>query len=181
MTLFNMDSEKMYLGEYWTNRYTIQASNLDAAVTVAAAIREVEKAASLSVVSLTRYRVSDRTPMTDVYQIVEDNQAGARSPTSDPLPLFCRVRCQFNTAGGGRPSRKYWLPPVQEDETASTDLISAAVSFYMSTYVNPLIAIAGFVDTDGQVFTSGSVTKRVGMRQLRRASKRRLHVIPIPG
>ncbi len=179
--IFSMVSEKLCRGKYWTNRYLIQAAELSDAVTIGGQIRAIERNTSYDFVALTKYRVSDMAEDTDVYSTITDNLVGARTTPSggDDLPLFCRVRMDFNVAGGGRPSRKYFCPPILEGETTAEQLTAAALSFYLSTYIVPLITLGSLVDPDNQAWVNGSVAKDIGMRQLRRGSKRRaLPVLP---
>jgi hypothetical protein len=174
MPLFQMDSQKVFQNEYWTNRYILNATDLATAVTAAAFIRAAEKAVHYDIVTLDKYRVSDMLPGTDVYQVISDNVAGSRSTGGgDYLPLFNVVRCDFNTVGGGRPSRKYLRIPLGEGEQTAGVLAPAVITFFMTNFVTPLVSLGNFVDVDGQAFTTGSVHRLVGMRQLRRGSKRK--------
>jgi hypothetical protein len=174
MPLFNMDSEKLWAGEYWTNRFVIQGPTLADALVTADAIRDIEIAVHTALVTLTKYRVSDQVENTDVYQVIQDNAQGARATNGQALPHFCRVRCDFNAIGGGRPSRKYVLAPLFEAEQDAGVLVNDAIAFYLLNYVSPLVNLVAFVDVDGQGFSGGSVSRQVGMRQLRRGSKRKL-------
>jgi hypothetical protein len=181
MPFWFMDAEKLYQNEYWSNRYVIEADNLDDASVTAAAIRLVEVNCTHSFATLTKYRVSSDNPFDDVYQIINDNRPGTWAWEGAVLPLFNRVRIDFNTVGGGRPSRKYWAPPLTESDVNGNQLEAATISHFNTAYVAALLAIEHFVDVDGQQFSSGSVFPSVAMRQLRRGSKRKqTPVIPGP-
>lgn len=173
MGIYSMDSEKRLGGEYWSNRFIINAPTLTNALEVANDIRQIERTVTYASVLFTKYRVSTTTPHDDVYQIVNDNAPGLRAVTGSVLPLFNRVRVDFTVLGGGRPSRKYLLPPIGEAEQTDGTLDAAAVAYYNANYAQPLLAIGEYVDVDGQAFTSASVFPIVAMRQLRRGSKRR--------
>lgn len=177
MGRYSVDSEKLLNNEYWSNRYIVEADNLTEAITIASVIRAIEQDCCTTEVTLTKYRVSTTAVGDDTYQIMSDNITGTKSIDSGRLPLFCRVRIDFNTVGGGRPSRKYWLPPLQESEVVNEMLETAARTFYNDNYLQPMLAVDGFVDVDGQLFNGGSVIPKVAMRQLRRGSKRK--VLPI--
>lgn len=174
MALWFMDSEKKFQQEYWSNRYVIEAASLATAVAFADAIRSIEHACTHTFVTLTKYRVSSDNVGDDVYQITNDNVAGALTYSGSVLPLFNRVRCDFNTVGGGRPSRKYWCPALTENDVNGMVLEASFIEFMEDNYVAPLLSITGYVDVDGQAFSSGSVFPDVAMRQLRRGSKRKL-------
>jgi hypothetical protein len=174
MPLFQMDSQKVYQNEYWTNRYILSATDLSTAVTAAGFIRAAERACHYDIVTLDKYRVSDMVQGTDVYQVISDNVAGTRASSGGQfLPLFNVIRVDFNTVGGGRPSRKYLRAPIGEGEQNGGVLDPAVITFYMNNFVTPLVALGNFVDVDGQAFSTGSVFRLVGMRQLRRGSKRK--------
>jgi hypothetical protein len=172
--LWVADIEKMYLGEYWTNRYIIAAASLVDAATVASQIVGAERAIHMLQVLFTRYRVSDGAPNTDVYQVNNLNSYGTvDAETQYILPLFNVCRCDFNVAGGGRPSRKYLRGVYSEADISYNSVNAAKVAAIQTNFVNPLVALAGYVDVDGQEIVAGSVYPQVAMRQLRRASKRK--------
>lgn len=174
MALWFMDAEKKWQQEYWSNRYVIEAASLPAALTFAAAIRSIEHTCTANIATLTKYRVSSDNVGDDVYQIINDNEAGARAVDSFPLALFNRARIDFNTVGGGRPSRKYWCGPLVENDVQGGVLEASYRNFIDTNYASALLSITGFVDVDGQAFSSASVFPDVAMRQLRRGSKRKL-------
>jgi hypothetical protein len=178
MPLFSLDIEKELLGEYWTNRYIISAADLAAATTYAAFYYDRERLVHSSNVLFTKYRVSDMNPLTDVYQIVQPNANGSRAfTTQEYMPLFCVVRVDFTAVGGGRPSRKYLRLPIYETDQMNGVLNTTYVSFIETNYSNQLVLDTSFVDVDGQDLNSGQVWPKVGMRQLRRGSKRKLQPI----
>jgi hypothetical protein len=174
MPMFAMDSQKVLNGEFWTNRYMIEATDLATATTAAAFIRDKERNVHSTIVTFDKYRVSDTVVGTDVYQVVNDNVQGTRAaPNGEWMPLFCVLRVDFNTVGGGRPSRKYLRLPLYEDDCYQGNTAQAIRTLVLTSYAGPLIGLANFVDVDGQAFSSASASLAVGMRQLRRGSKRR--------
>ncbi len=176
--LFSLDIEKELLGEYWTNRYIVSAADLGAATTYAAFYYDRERLIHSSNVLFTKYRVSDMDPMTDIYQIVQPNAYGSRAfGAQEYLPLFCVVRVDFTAVGGGRPSRKYLRTPIYEGDQLNGALAATYISFIETNYSNQLVLDTSFVDVDGQDLNSGQVFPKVGMRQLRRGSKRKLQPI----
>lgn len=172
--LWIADIEKLLQGEYWTNRYIIEAADMAAALTAANTIVGAERAIHYDNVLFTRYRVSDGVAETDVYQVTNVNLFGSQALGSDHmLPLFNVLRIDFNTAGGGRPSRKYLRGCLTEPNVNFNAIASALVTAVNSGYVSTLVGLASFVDIDGQQITSGAAYPFVGMRQLRRGSKRK--------
>lgn len=178
MPLYNVDIEKVLTGEYWTNRYVVFGADLAAAITSANMIYEAERDITKSVVTFTKYRVSDQDPETDTYQIINLNTAGTVAPDGNMLPLFNVVRVDFNTTGGGRPSRKYLRLPLYTTEVgASGALASGILGGVQSEYADVLAALTAYVDVDNQAISSGSVWPFVSMRQLRRGTRRRTEPI----
>ncbi len=172
--LWVADIEKVLQGEYFTNRYIIQAPTLADASNAAASIAGYERSIMAAAVLFTRYRVSDGAPGTDVYQVNNLNYYGQFvSDLNLLLPLFNVVRCDFSTAGGGRPSRKYLRGCIGEGDVTFNDINAGRITAITTNYIAPLMALLPFVDVDAQQFSSGSVYPKVGMRQLRRASKRK--------
>src|SRR6184192_1675970 len=93
----------------WSNTYPVQATDIDAAVTAVAGIPNHERPLHGDNVTITRMRVSDIVPGTDVFVIVPVGLVGTAFSAADQewLPLFNTVRVDIQVAGGGRPSRKY--------------------------------------------------------------------------
>lgn len=178
MALYAMDSEKLFQGEYWTNRYIITAASLDTAVAEASQIQAAERAVHSSLISFTKYRVSDRVAGTDVYQVIQTDVQGNRpAGTAEFLPMFVCVRCDFNTVGGGRPSRKYLHCMIFEEDNVNGFLTTARRDAVKAQYVDVLVGLAGYVDVDGQDFSGGSVALKLTQHQFRRGTKRRLQPI----
>lgn len=171
MPLFSVDIEKELAGEFWTNRYVVLATDLAQAVIEGGSIYGMERVIHQAHVLFTRYRTSDFDPGTDNYQITVLNEFGLRT-TDDSLPLFCVIRIDFTAVGGGRPSRKYLRGPVKKTDAISGTLTSGAITFFETNYATPLANLNAYVDVDAQPISSGQVSPRVGMRQLRRGSRR---------
>jgi len=167
-----VDIEKEYLGEYWTNRYVVLAPTRAQAAIYAGEIAEMERTWHKTVVLFTKFRVSDDNPATDNYQVSNLNVYGTAPVNGDLLPLFNVMRVDFNVSGGGRPSRKYYRLPMGEFDQANGTITSGALSVWNAAVAN--LATGGYYrDVDGQVIIDASVYPKVGMRQLRRGSKRK--------
>lgn len=163
--------EKLYQGEYWTNVYYADATSVSA-TTTALAIVAAERAILGSGILVTKYRIDDNTENTDEYVTGVVNQFGQRDfSASQLIPLFNVVRVDFE-AGSGRPSRKYIRGALVESYINFNTIESAQVSYIQTNYADVLAALAGYVDIDGQALVAGVVHPFVGMRQLRRGSKK---------
>lgn len=172
--MFTVDVEKVYEGEYWTNRYLLEIVSLSEGVSIGQTIADLERTIMGTWVLQTKFRVSDGTPGTDVYQIVQLNRACTGGVTeADHLPLFNVLRVDFNAIGGGRPSRKYLRGVLGEVSITGDDIQGSLITSTMTNYVTPLLAISQFCDPDGQNFSNGVIWPKVAMRQLRRGSRRK--------
>ncbi len=179
MALYSVDIEKVLLGEFWSNRYIVEAETLIDAHASALDIVALERAVHKTVVTFTKYRTSTTAEGDDLYFITALNSTGLDGSGGDWLPLFLVARVDFSTAGGGRPSRKYLRLPLGENEVTNNSIIPAVVANINGSYATPMAALGSYVDVDGQAFIAGSCNPFVGMRQLRRGSKRRaLPIIP---
>lgn len=174
MPLFDVNIEKMYGSEFWTNRYVVQAADVTAAHAIGMAIYGYERSIHKFGVLFTKVRTSDRVIGTDVYVLTEPNTQGSVAvPAGSALPLFNCVRVDFGVESG-RPSRKYLRLPLFTSEVAAGDAVSNAVVTAVNTsYATPLVNEVGFVDVDNQSIITGAAKTGIAMRQLRRGSKRR--------
>lgn len=177
MAVYQIDIEKSFVPStgatvYWTNVYHVEQASLSAAATAGVNIANIEKAIHQSNVSFTKLRARPYGVPGNVGTIVPLTGGGARTAV-DSLPLFNVFRIDFAVAVG-RPSRKYIRGPIGEGDQAS-GLISSSIitSPINANYINPLLALGYLVDTQGQPLLSGTAYPYVGMRQLRRGSKRK--------
>ena len=175
MPQFKLDIEKYYNGEYWTNRYIVEAIDLTDAATDGDAILASERPMHLPVVLFTKWRLSDFNPTTDEFIVKPVNLAGTRTGFGgEPLALFNTVRVDF-PAGFGRPSRKYYRGCLTEGDIIGPNLIAGTVT-YMQERVSTLTS-AALVDPQGTLLGEGVVKTLLQMRQLRRGTKRRTQPI----
>lgn len=165
--------EKLYQGEYWTNVYWLAGSIGDAG-SPAAAIIAAEKAVLLDSVLMTKARIDDGVQDTDLYSTIIINDFGDRELAGGSMvALFNVVRVDFQ-AGGGRPSRKYLRGLLTEAFVNFNTIEAAQLTFFQTNYATVVAEVTGFQDVDGDDITAGVVHPFVGMRQLRRASKKKI-------
>lgn len=170
---FQCDIQKRVGGEYWTNRYVLAGEGITPLVAVANQIVAAEKAVHYAAVEFVSLRVSDTNPATDAYVTQPIGGTGAISMTGITLmPLFVVVRVEFG-AELGRPSRKYLRGCLSEGDVTFNDISSARALFIFDNYGQTLRDLPQFVDVDGQQLITATVVPQVGMRQLRRGSKRK--------
>lgn len=172
MALYQGEIEKLYQNEYWVNRYYVEAADLVAAVVAMGAIYAIERNVHATQVTFTKINTRTAAPGDDTYNTSVLNTQGLRDLLGgDMLPLFNVARVDMQAAVG-RPSRKYLRGVLCEPDTLAFNIVAAVQSFINTNYATPLAAVAAYVDIDGQEIVSGAVKPQVGMRQLRRGSKK---------
>lgn len=174
MALFRITIEK-YLAsqaEYWTNVYWAEGTTLADAATVANAIYPLERMMYLPSVIITKYRVDDGQPNTDVFTTVPLNLPGTSGLTGDAMPLFVVARFDFQ-AGSGRPSRKFYRGVLTELWVDAFGAISSSGMSSLTSWAQQIGDVPGYVDVDGDAIIQGSAHPRAGIRQLRRGSKKK--------
>lgn len=173
MAVWKVDIEKFYLGEYWTNVYYVEAATLDDAANIGNSIVPLEESVTLDDILFTKYRTSDLVPGTDNFVTNIINEFGdVVNDATVILPLFNVVRVDLSV-GVGRPGRKYLRGVLNEGHIEFNALSSAIITFMNDNYCVPLATLGGIVLKDGTPVTSVVVNPNVGMRQLRRGSKRK--------
>lgn len=180
MPLFRVQVFKSLSGSdrEWSNTYLVDAADLDAAVTAAAPIPTHEQPLHGDVVTITRMRVSDTTEDTDVFASVPLGLIGTLYTAADHdwMPLFNTVRVDIGVVGGGRPSRKFYRPPIAEDEQVNGRLNASIKTLFDGTIADMIsdVSTAGgtLVDPDGQLWITPSTQLPVQMRQLHRKRKK---------
>lgn len=172
MALYQVDIQKSWQNEFWTNRYYIEVDSLELGLGIATEIVAIERAVHISVVRFDKYRVSDTVEGTENYIIVPLGAPGLRESTEAAIPLFNVARIDF-PAGTGRPSRKYLRLPIQRSEVNGNMFENNFINFVNQNYGVPMGDLDGFVDPQGTALGTGQCSPNVGMRQLRRGSKRK--------
>jgi len=168
---WKVDIEKQRGTEFWTNVYYVDTEAITGAVPVANAIVEAERAITSDLVTFTKYRISDIDPETELYVTQVLNLMGERHNETHMLPLFNVLRVDMSTATG-RPSRKYLRGVLCEADIEFNDILIGPQGVFDVAYCQALEAIPELVDVDDQPFTAINAKSTVGMRQLRRGSRR---------
>lgn len=179
MPLYTVDIQKRQGTEYWTNRWVVSAPSLGQASVLGGEIAGYEQDIHTTNVILDRHRTRPLVAGGDNYIIVPIGFAGAYDggALSSQIPLFNVVRVDWAVAEG-RPSRKYFRTGLTETMVEGSNLVESYRAFVDARMEAMRTALAGaLVDVDGQAINSATVFPAVGMRQLRRGSKRRLRPI----
>lgn len=176
MSVYQIDIEKSYSPTtgstvYWTNVYHVEAASLASAITSGQSIVTLEKTIHTTATSFTKMRTRQAGTTGNTGTITPLTGTGSRSNTG-PLPLFNVFRIDFGVVSG-RPSRKYIRGPVITGDNTSGAVTTSTVTTIQNSYVTPLLNMGVLCDPQGQAFVNGTVWPFVGMRQLRRGSKRK--------
>jgi hypothetical protein len=174
--MFRMTVEKYAANqaEFWTNVYWLTGTTVNDFGPEVTAVVNAEKALYPEWVKITKVRIDDATPDTDVSKAYVQNISGTRALVAGNqwAPLFVVARVDIETATG-RPSRKY-LRGVLFEADFDTASLTGGITALLQSYGNALVASAALVDVDGQDFTAAAPYPAPAMRQLRRGSKRKV-------
>lgn len=176
MPLYTVDVQKKQGTEYWTNRWVVSSPSLGQASVLGGEIAGHELSIHTTNVLIDRYRTRPLVPGGDNYIIVPVGYNGGYEggTLASQIPLFNVVRVDWAVAEG-RPSRKYFRTGLTESMVDGSVLVEAYRVFVDGRMEDLRITLAGaLVDVDGQAINDATVFPAVGMRQLRRGSRRRL-------
>jgi len=178
--VYQIDIQKVLGSEYWTNRYHVTAGSFTEALAAGEEIAQAERAQTLSSVTFVSLRASVPGPENDSYQVQPLGYSGGIGGGSISMPLFVVVRVTFSK-GPGRPDVKYLKAMANNDSLQDPfNYKDSVVTGINNGYVALVFAVEGLCDAGGNSYVSASVDKRVGMRQLRRGSKKRDEpIIPV--
>jgi len=176
MAVFQVDIQTRAGAIYVSNVYHVVATDLSDAREQGLVIVNIQRATLPTFWSITAIRVA--TPAEADNQFVSEPLAvpGTRS-VGQVMPPFVRFRVDFRQ-GFRRPGRKF-LIGVAEDDSNGDTFNQGAIDFIRTNYINPILDAEGLTlcGPDGSLFIGGDLNTNVGMRQLRRASKRKTPVI----
>lgn len=174
MARFLIDIQKRLASEWWTNTYIVEAADIDEARILGNKIVIAERAFHSGRVTFDKMRVSTLTRGDNVY-ITEPGSVTGQLPTDQPpLPLFCTVNVVFGT-GANRPARKYYRVVARTNDINAegewSNNLVATVQGALENLIN--VEQVPLFDRGGDRVVTVVVQRPVGMRQLRRGSKRR--------
>jgi hypothetical protein len=172
MPQYQIDIQKVLGTEYWTNVYHVSAASLTAARDIMFDIVDEEKKIHHTNVSFDRYRVALMPVSGGSFLTGGLSGPGLATGPAD-VPLFAVARVEFST-GFGRPGIKMYRGCLTEGDIVDTTALSSGIQTYFNgTWIPGLLAAAPLEKINGTGFVGGSLSPTVGMRQLRRGSRRR--------
>lgn len=182
MPIFQVDIEKNYISNYWTNRYLLQAATISDARAAGMQIVDAERTFHKSWITFTKYRTRTVIEGDDAFITTPLNLAGTWDVAGDAWPLFNVVRVDLPTNGLGRPSRKYYRCGLSDGNVNNAGVLAPDTVSLFTLTLSDLIEVLNsssslWVDPDNQIINSAVVFPQVGMRQLRRGSRRKTQPI----
>jgi hypothetical protein len=171
MVAYQIVIQKALGTEYWVNDYHVDVASFDAARTAGQQIAAIERDNSHGQVSFINYRVkivSDIITQGTIFPLGYNGTGG----DYEYLPLFNVIRVDM-APDQGRPGRKYYKLPVPEGGQSNGQLTTATITNVNNGLCLPLLNLGVLCKSNGDNFTSIACNPRVGMRQLRRGSRRR--------
>jgi len=167
MTLWIVDIRKTWDGGGWSNVYHVNAGNLAAAITAGSSIVAAEKAVHSDGVAFVEMEVRPALLGAGGGTVVALSGNGAVAFPSAVLAPFVTARCVFRP-NTGKPSQKYLRLCLDESSVNGRIIEAARLTAITNNYLTPLMAIAAFVDPQGQAFVSATVRQGVQQRQTKR-------------
>lgn len=178
MALYQVVIQKSLGTEFWVNDYTVDASSADGARVKGLQIADLEKVIHHNDVLFTSMRVRLNINLGEqgtVYTLSFHGTGGDYGYA----PLFNVARIDMSPTLG-RPGRKYLRLPCPTASIVGGRWAQSSLDSINDAYCIPLQNLGGIVKPNGQVITVIRMNSVVGMRQLRRGSKRRLEpIIPV--
>lgn len=178
MAIFKVDVQKVdSVNNFWTNTYLLEAASLDEAHSSAVIhIAGGEQDIHASFITIDKVRTSTITPNDLVFRSQALNLAGTLTTSGNALALFNVVRVELPVAEG-RPSRKYYRCGLGGGNMAAGykwdgGVVTAIESSIADFKTALTTAGTPWVDPQGEIITTIVALEKVGMRQLRRGSKR---------
>lgn len=171
MAIWQCTIEKSLGGEYWCNVYHVNAVSLQEAYDAGAAIVVLEKAISSQAVSFTKMRLRQTITPQAQGTVFPLGVTGDKPPYSY-MPLFVVARVDI-ALEQGRPDRKYLKPPLGVGGISNGQLTTDTLNVFQNGYATPITDVPGICDSIGNPWISAKVNPVVGMRQLRRGSRKR--------
>lgn len=163
--------EKSLGSEYWLNVYHADVATQLEARNTALAVVNIERSVHSTQVAFTKMRIRNLSPLGQpgtVYPIGLTGQLGATTY----LPLFVVARCDI-AVPVGRPDRKFLKFPISVSNVENGNFTSTALAFWQANYCDAIIALTELSDRTGQPYLEAGINPAVGMRQLRRGSRKK--------
>lgn len=172
MPVYKLDIQFVYETEYWTNKLYVQAGSDGDAAQAANEIVGVLKTGIQNSVTIDKVRITPAPFSRDTFIDIPFQTPGTGG-TSAPAPLFNVVRWVFSPARG-RGISHYFRGGVTPANIGPDQKFTTDAQTFNNNLVKALFDLPSVIcNKSGQPYFSANAAVRVGMRQLRRGSKRK--------
>ena len=171
MPIYQVAIEKQLGTEFWVNDWYVDAPSVASAHAMGDEIMDFEQDLSLNVVQFVRMRVRPAGTLGNSGTIFPVTGTGSR-PAGPYLPLFNTLNLIMSVPVG-RPSRKYLRLPLLSADVGNGVLTNSAMTYFQTQLSGHLPQMPDVCDESGQQITHIGIVATVGMRQLRRGSRRK--------
>lgn len=159
--------------EYWTNVFYTNASSVATAKVWVDDLVDAIQGAVQNSVTIDKARITPSPYIANTYTDYPIGVAGTGGSTS-PAPLFNVVRWKFGKAVG-RAVNHYFRGGVTPSNIGADGNFTSAAQTFNTSIADAVGALSPApCDRNGNAYTTFSAAPAVGMRQLRRGSKRRI-------
>lgn len=178
MGIFQVTIQKNSLSEFWTNDYFLDSPDLGLAHSTALdVLAPFEQSIHNNLVSIVKVRTATITPADFTFLTAEMDLVGTFGDDANPLPLFNVMRVDI-AIGLGRPGRKFYRLGWGTNRVVPTYRWNASDTSAVTTAVEAArIACDGagtpITNRRGDIWFNAVAFPLIGMRQLRKGSKRR--------
>ncbi len=176
MPVYQVDTQKINNGVYWTNVWHVIAATLSDAHIIARQIGLIEASELMTYMRVELIRTSEVGPGgTFVSEQVTYNGGRVQSGTDNPMPAWNRYLIGL-VPDSGFHGKKFLLWMLEGDQDNGS-LVQSTQQRLVTNIAIPLDNLAALCSPKGVPYTSVNVISTVGMRQLRRHRKRTTPVI----
>lgn len=172
MPLYKLDIQFVYETVYWTNKLYIIGTDDENAAEAAVAITDILATGVQNSVTIDKVRITPAPFTKNNFFDFPVNKVGSGGATQ-PAPLFNVVRWIF-TPPRGRSTNHYFRGGVTPSNIGvDQQFTPTAAAFNNALLVQLFDAGWSIVSHTGAPYAGAAASVRVGMRQLRRGSKRK--------
>lgn len=178
MATFQVTIQKTDGHEFWTNDYFLDSSDLGLAHnTATTVIAPAEQGIHNNLITINKARTSTVAPADFTFLTTDLDLVGTYGDDANPLPLFNVVRVDI-AVGLGRPGRKFYRLGWGVNRTTPLYRWMATEASNVTTAVEAMrLACDGagtpITNKRGDLWVNAVAFPLIGMRQLRKGSKRK--------
>lgn len=165
--------------EVWSNDWLVNRVDMDAAASLGNSLVNFEQRLHGARVMFEYVLIATMSEGDRVFRHTPINLPGLQATAVGAmLPLFNTIRMDMATTDSD-PCRKYFRMPIEEGNQEEGILNPATITSlngFVTTYLNPIIALNAIVSGRGNLVTSATFARAIQMRQLHRRKRKKILV-----